>query len=101
MGYYVNPPRESKEQFLKTKGVAVPRTFKWADTPKGSLPVILVNNGPFTAAAICYSEAEFNEFANVNDRRPKEFYVVSAAALKTLGDRHIDQLLERLNLVAA
>ncbi len=76
MGFYVNPSNASKEEFLRQKGVAVPRTFKWADKPKGSLPVVLVDNGHFTAAAICYSEQEYTGFIAPSDRRPKEVYIV-------------------------
>lgn len=76
MGFYVNPKGESKEQFLLKKGVAVPRTFKWEDKPNGSLPVILVDNGPFTAAAIAYCKEEFDGFMDVRDMRPKQVFVV-------------------------
>lgn len=86
MGFYINPKGTSKEQFLKEKGVAVPRTFKWSDTPKGSLPVVLVDNGPFTAAAIGYCQREFEGFMDPNDRRPKQVYTVRIDDLVADGD---------------
>jgi len=60
MGYYVNPQNMSKESFLKKEGVAVPNNprITWESVPKGYLPVVLVNNGPFTAAGIAYCESE-------------------------------------------
>ena len=100
MDYYIDPRNESKESFLETRGVAVPDTFKWSDTPKGSLPVILINNGFFTAAGIAYSEAKFNAFTGVDDRRPKQFYTVSVEALLSLDDSDIAKLVEELNLAA-
>lgn len=77
MGYYVNPRNESKESFLMRKGIEVPsNTMQWSDLPSGCLPVILVDNGPFTAAAIAYSERELAEFTRTDDRRPRTIFIV-------------------------
>lgn len=81
MGYYVNPTNKSKEEFLREKGVAVPRTFKWTDLHEGSLPVVLLDNGAFTAAGIAYSTEEFAAFTRVDDRRPKQIYTVPISEL--------------------
>ena len=81
MGYYVNPTGQKKEQFLADRGVARQATFKWSDTPEGSLPVVLVDNGWMTAAGIIYSEEEFKAFTDPNDSRPRKIYTVSIADL--------------------
>lgn len=82
MGYYVNPPTKSKEQWLAENGVAISLSavmnFDFAD---GYLPVCLVDNGPFTAAAIAYSPEERDEFLRP-DGRHKEWYAVSREHLK-------------------
>ncbi len=62
MGYYVDPPTGTKEEWLDFHGVEVmPGDLSWGHSPDTVL-VCLVDNGPFTAAGICYNEAEFNEF---------------------------------------
>lgn len=86
MGYYVNPPDESKESFLSRNGIPISVGLKWADLPKGSLPVVLVHNGPFTAAAIAYSEAELKVFSDPSDRRQKKYFVVKVEKLLSVSD---------------
>ena len=76
MGFYVNPPNERKEDFLSKNGTRVSEGLRYCDVPAGELPVILVDNGPFTAAAIAYSEREFQEFMDPRDRRPKKIFLV-------------------------
>ena len=62
MGYYVDPPTGTKEEWLDFHGVEVmPGDLSWGHLPDTVL-VCLVDNGPFTAAGICYNEANFNEF---------------------------------------
>lgn len=90
MGCYVNPPGGSKENWLKenaTKnfGGAVP---SWNEIPAGEFAVCLVDNGPFTAAAVAYSEQELNEFADPSDDRLKEWFTVKQANLQTVSDIH-------------
>lgn len=80
MGAYINPQRESKEEFLEREGFRV-ASVKWEDVQKGELPVCLVGNSGFTAAAIAYSERELEEFSNPLDTRPKKWYIVSKPLL--------------------
>ena len=67
MGFYINPENESKEDFLrregKSMGPAIGNSFEWENLPDGSLPVIIIDNGYFTAAGIAFSEREFEELA--------------------------------------
>ncbi|KKK55786.1 hypothetical protein LCGC14_3071060 [marine sediment metagenome] len=101
MGDYINPPEGTKEDWLEENGelVAAP---SWPP-PADMVLVCLVDNGPFTAAAICYDEGEFSEFnapdptyeevaelkaraeargikvvtAGCGEQRPRTWYVVS------------------------
>ena len=59
MGFYIDPPTMSKEQFLAKFGKRI-RFDQAKDVLLSgtALPVCLMNNGPFTAAAIGYSEGE-------------------------------------------
>ena len=86
MGYYINPPEGTKEEWLENNGLEVmgPAWALLATNFPGLMNhlegrgvyVCLVDNGPFTAAAVAYSEAEFNAFNHPSDYRPKKWYVV-------------------------
>lgn len=79
MGIYINPKNMSKEQFLLNHGEEVfeitPKAI-WDKRPGGSLPVVLVNNGPFTAAGVCDSLQELSAFLHPGDHRPKTLFYV-------------------------
>ncbi len=83
MGYYINPPNMSKEEFLDQKGTEISReeaaSFKFIDD--NVLPVVLVDNGLFTAAAIAYSPDELEEFLSP-DHRPMKWFLVEKELLK-------------------
>ena len=87
MGYYVNPKNMPKEKWLNENSHPKVSNFapKWNETPSGHLPVCLIDNGPFTAAAICYSPEELAEFAR-NDGRAKIWLFVETEKLKTVSD---------------
>ena len=81
MGYYINPTNETKEEWLNNNGLVVTEP-EWhllatnfpgtQHSPEGrGVLVYLVDNGPFTAAAICFSEQEFNEL-RASDPTPEE-----------------------------
>jgi hypothetical protein len=106
MGFYINPPDMSKEDWLDKHG---DKSFK-IDTPEGRdaveavcrssyggltgrippeyYPVCWVNNGSFTAAVVAYSRHEYeyflSGFLNGTDRRPHRWYIVPRAALLEL-----------------
>lgn len=85
MGAYVNPPGMSKEKWLAENSIPVEGELNWAKlASQGYLPVVLVNNGPFTAAAIAYSEQEFKVFTDPNDRRPKKVFICLVEDLHTV-----------------
>lgn len=81
MGWYINPPSMSKERWLTENGQ---RTDGPAPITETHLPVCLVNNGPFTAAAICPHEREVQAFASP-DGRPKIWFSVSRQSLADNG----------------
>lgn len=83
MGYYINPPDKTKEDFLVEHGTreSLPE-FKIKDFDmldlEGSYHVVLVDNGPFTAGLICNTKREYEYiFNSVNyDQRPMAFFTV-------------------------
>jgi hypothetical protein len=86
MGYYINPPNMTKEQFLKEKGTPIlPQDVRSFDYASDCLPVCLVNNGWMTAAAIAYHPREAEVFlgnSGGRDSRPKTWYSISRADLE-------------------
>ena len=87
MGCYVNPSDRSKEQWLNENAICIytPNTFpKWEDVAGGTtLPVVLADNGPFTAAGVGFDEREYSDFAR-EDGRFKQVYKVPIEKLKTV-----------------
>ncbi len=85
MGCYVDPKDETKEEFLMREGREVESDYISENyrfiKEKGELPVVLVDNGNFTAAGIAYCEREFERFVRY-DNRPKRFFIVSIEKLK-------------------
>jgi hypothetical protein len=85
MGYYVNPVNESKEDYLERIGIQVDK-LSWEDIPSGCLPVVLINNGMFTAAGVAYDRREYEEFTNPRDVRQKKLYIVEIGELLKVTD---------------
>ena len=81
MGMYVNPSNEEKETFLNREGMLVSKNISWKDVSKGYLPVVLMNNGPFTAAGVAYNESELTAFTGINDLRPRQIFMVKIEKL--------------------
>lgn len=85
MGWYINPTTgQSKEQYLAEHGrVVTKREFmEFTDFTRGSeLPVCLVDNGMFTAAAVGYNPGEVRAFTDPDDMRPKMFFLVPRSSL--------------------
>lgn len=81
MGYYVNPTDGStKESFLRKYGRQV--SMLEASVTETELPVVLVDNRAFTAAAIAFDEAELKAFSDPGDNRTKMFYQVPKDVLQ-------------------
>ncbi|MCX6778630.1 MAG: hypothetical protein NTU97_00145 [Candidatus Magasanikbacteria bacterium] len=82
MGQYVNPPHGTKETWLNANGIMAPMSrITWSDVPTGMLPVILVNNGAFTAAGVAYDKDELAAFQTPSDTRPRKVFFVTTAKL--------------------
>lgn len=89
MGYYVNPKGCRKELWLELNGHRVlgKTTDVWENAVKqGRLPVVLMDNGFFTAAGVCFSKEEYQEFTNPKDSRPKLVFVVDTDKLLEASD---------------
>jgi hypothetical protein len=83
MGYYINPKSgESKEQWLQKNAreyVYIPTYDKVIG--EGLVPLVLLDNGFFTACGIAYSQREYEEFADPHDARPKTVFGANKAAV--------------------
>jgi len=86
MGCYVNPKDMSKEEWLNGFGERVNDVDYDEAVKMGCLPVVLLDNGIFTAAGVAYSKQEADEFTAPDDRRPKTFYHVRRELLYDVSD---------------
>ena len=89
MGCYVNPKGMSKEEWLTENGFPVSEgqarnTMKNEAYRKeaGILPVILIDNGLFTAAGVAYCKEEFEAFTDPSDTREKLFFLCTIEDLR-------------------
>lgn len=96
MGFYVNPSKEAKESFLEREGKEFQVVPNWNDVPKGSMIVILVDNGPFTAAGIAFNERELKDFTDPGDRRKKRYFIVPVAKLLDVSGDDFKNYLSKL-----
>ena len=84
MGYYINPPGQTKEQWLKAYAIEIGENGARSHTAGDNLVVCLVDNGWMTAAGICYDDHERDMFMlpdTDGHQRPRKWYVVSRAQL--------------------
>lgn len=82
MGYYIDPPNMSKEQFLEKYGQPLSSISSDYNFSGDKLPVCLVDNGWMTAAGIAYHPREIEAFNNPNDIRPKKWFEVAKTDLE-------------------
>lgn len=80
MGAYVNPKNETKETWLEREGDEV-ETIDYDNIPENKYPVVLVDNGTFTAGAIAFHRGEWEVFDNPDDTRPRRFFLVDIEKL--------------------
>lgn len=84
MGVYVNPPDRTKETWLKENGVVlpfVPTIWQRDFNPETHLPVVLVDNGAWTAALIVWCDSELKRVLEDQTGRPMIWYLVSLEKL--------------------
>ena len=82
MGYYINPIDMSKEVWLSAYPEVDPYATGFVDGDE--LLVCLVDNGPFTAAAVAINKTEYDAFLR-QDGRTKVWYKVPKQDLITVG----------------
>lgn len=77
MGFYINPKNETKEQWLLKHGQMILSLAeaKWLFEGEKYLPVVLMDNGIFTAAGIAYCKEELEAFSEPDPRRKSYFKV--------------------------
>ncbi len=79
MGYYIQGGgAQGKTRFLVTElgGKQIPQPRSFDDIPADKALIVVVNNGPFQAAGLIFSPAEFKAFTLPSDYRDKEFVLV-------------------------
>lgn len=69
MGYYIETPmnKGKAEYLVREYGAEEIEAFDWSDVPEDKALICVVDNGPFEAAAVAYSEREFQAFAAPDD----------------------------------
>lgn len=83
MGYYIQVPENKgkAQQLVMLHDATIlkqcPATFE--DVPEGKALICVVDNGPFEAAALCYSARELEEFDALNDIRPRTWLLMDQA----------------------
>ena len=80
MGIYINPKEGTKEEWLAKHAKEV-NSITWDILPKDILPVVLVDNGGFTAAGIAYCKSELEQF-QYEDGRPKKWFLAKVEDLQ-------------------
>ena len=83
MGYYVNPPEGTKEEWLAKHGKETMLPVR-VQGEENMVLVCLMWNKPvdtptgeaFTAAAICWNDEEVWAFSEAKDKRTKKWYLV-------------------------
>lgn len=84
MGCYINPPTGTKEDWLAEHGHQVWLTECQITTTE--VPVCLVDNGGFTAAAVAFDKHELKAFSDPADPRYKVWYMVPREEARKVSD---------------
>ncbi len=100
MGIYINPEKESKEDFLVRVGRKITPTpqMKLSEVPDDLVMVCWANNGPFTAAMIIECEDDMRSSLDPDDPRPRRYYFVKKV---DLGDNAPEDIHEAMRRVEA
>jgi len=87
VGIYINPTEGTKELWLLNHRVLTKADYKT------TFPVVLVDNGAFTAAAVCDTPDEYTRFM-VPDGRTKYVFSVPIEALRKVLDPREMEILD-------
>lgn len=71
MGYYIQVPgnhNKAAQLVQLFNAEIVPKPHAFADVPEDKALICIIDNGMFEAAGLCYSEAEFECFADPDER---------------------------------
>jgi anti-sigma regulatory factor (Ser/Thr protein kinase) len=82
MGYYIQTP-ENKGKAAQLVALhnaeELAEVMAFAEIPDGKALVCVVDNGPFEAAALCFSEQEQQEFNTPGDMRSRSWLLMDRA----------------------
>lgn len=99
MGLYIEATAtQSKEELLYENcgGTMAPQSIDWQTCyAKDCLPVILVDNGLFTAAGVAYDQRELDAFNHPDDHRPKQGFILTIENIRKLTNGRLDSYLEK------
>jgi len=82
MGYYIQTDDSiNKAKFIVDNydGERIIRPLSFASVPKGKALICVVGNPRFEAAALIYSQGEYDEFTQSDDPRQKEWLLLDLA----------------------
>ena len=86
MGRYINPPDESKEDFLNREAVEISReefiSLNFPDEEMAHL--CLVKNASFSACVVSESKEDSKYYADLSDERPKRYFLIEHSKIKEL-----------------
>lgn len=86
MGVYVNVENEQKELWLEREALEVNQPPIFEDIPTNQKLVVLVDNGPFTAAAVAYSEGEYRAFTRNDEIRPRRYFLADTDKIREVSN---------------
>lgn len=87
MGRYIQtsaPKGKAKEIVEKHNGVMVLQPASLAEVDEDVALIVVVDNGPFEAAAYAYTQREFEAFTDPTDFRPKQFVLIPKVVAEQL-----------------
>lgn len=88
MGYYIETEtNKGKLEILVARYGAIRLTGKPTEVNPEFVPVCVIDNGPFEAAAICYNKQEAEQFNQKHDPRKREWCLLSRLNAETLCPR--------------
>jgi hypothetical protein len=88
MGYYIqtgtshDKAKLIAERHNGTRILHAPKRYE--DIPEGKALIVVVDNGPFEAAAFAFNESEFECFTDPTDPRPVQYVLIPLETAREL-----------------